>query len=58
MGLGESTQPLPQVPITVRFGGLAALGGAVLADDGAGPPLRHPEAIDERGHRPSPALPG
>jgi hypothetical protein len=39
VGLGEAPQSIPQVPITVRLGRGVALGGAVLADDLARPPL-------------------
>jgi hypothetical protein len=39
VGLGETPQTIPQVPIRVRLGQGVALGGAVLADDPARPPL-------------------
>jgi hypothetical protein len=39
MGTAERTKLLAQRPITLRLGGLVALGGAVLTDDPAGQPL-------------------
>jgi hypothetical protein len=43
MGPAELAQLLPQRPVSIRLGRLVALGGAVLPDQLARPPLGDPE---------------
>jgi len=43
MGAAEPAQLGSERPVPVRLGRLVALGGAVLPDQLARPPLRHPE---------------
>ena len=43
MGAAERTELLAQRPVPVGLDLLVALGGAVLPDQPARPPLRHPE---------------
>lgn len=50
MTSSELAQPRSQLPVGVRFDRLTALGGPVLADDLAGPPLRQPEPGLEHVH--------
>jgi hypothetical protein len=59
MGPGVLAEPTPQLVFLHRPGPTdQTLRRPVLTDHPAGPPLRHPEAINERDRRPSSALRG
>ncbi len=51
MASREVAQPPAQVTVGIRFSGLVALDGAVLANDLACPPLRQPEPVTQHAHR-------